>query len=736
VSIKYVRTDEFFDLHVPLANCYEAHGLIHHNTGKTMGIGWVIREILETNPGVRIGLLRKVRADLPDSCLRTWEEFVLGPDHYTVRNGPSRKGRSSYRFKNGSELVVGGLDRDTRLFSAEYDGFWINECIELSESNWEYLSRALRNNAYRVDGQVVQFKIGDTNPREPSHWANRRPNRDGCVRVITRHHDNAGYYNLDTGEWTEDGVRYIRNLRMMSGVRRQRLLEGKWCAAEGAIWPNFDASIHVIPRSKVPKKPRYYLGSQDFGFAAPGTLGIWAVERAEHGDRMYLIHEVYHANQGQDWWSDWIVGWDRQYHLTSVECDSAEPDRILAQNRALGRLGGRDGRAVCVKAQKDRSAGLSLVNDMLNPQQIGGPRIFFVEDALASVDQDLLATRAPTRTVDEIDSYVYREMSREEDIARDEPDPRCVDHGCFPAGTLVLTPEGERPIEEIEDGDLVVTPNGPERVSASALTGVDRELVEIVHEQGSLVCTPDHPVFVDGLGMVSAGAIKSGMLLSCATTVLSTTAGCGIGIQTPKTGAAATTRPRLSGSVSVSIATSGSSTTGRFRRGCRSITGTAIAAETTSATLNSSAPPSMGGGTGSTGTGSWPSGSGEPSPKTASTGGPVGSVVSPLTLPPTSGGGTAGVRARLRPTAAITPATTRVISVRPAGRADVFNLTVEPTHVYYAEGVLVSNCDMVRYAAMRVYLQGGAKVERAGVARRYRRANSLGVDHEIMGMVE
>jgi hypothetical protein len=40
-----------------------------------------------------------------------------------------------------------------------------------------------------------------------------------------------------------------------------------------------------------------------------------------------------------------------------------------------------------------------------------------------------------------------------------------------------------------------------------------------------------------------------------------------------------------------------------------------------------------------------------------------------------------------------------VVSSKPIShKADVYNLYVEDTHEYYANGVLVSNCDAVRYA--------------------------------------
>ena len=38
----------------------------------------------------------------------------------------------------------------------------------------------------------------------------------------------------------------------------------------------------------------------------------------------------------------------------------------------------------------------------------------------------------------------------------------------------------------------------------------------------------------------------------------------------------------------------------------------------------------------------------------------------------------------------------RVLAVSPGRKRAVFNLTVEPSHVYFAGGVLVSNCDATR----------------------------------------
>ena len=43
-EVAYVRTDDFYDLHVPTWNHYEAHGILHHNSGKSYSL--VVKQLL------------------------------------------------------------------------------------------------------------------------------------------------------------------------------------------------------------------------------------------------------------------------------------------------------------------------------------------------------------------------------------------------------------------------------------------------------------------------------------------------------------------------------------------------------------------------------------------------------------------------------------------------------------------------------------------------------------------
>jgi pretoxin HINT domain-containing protein len=85
---------------------------------------------------------------------------------------------------------------------------------------------------------------------------------------------------------------------------------------------------------------------------------------------------------------------------------------------------------------------------------------------------------------------------------------------CFIAGSKVLTPEGEKAIEEIKLGDMVQTWDMdrhqmvPTQVT-DTLAHHDRATLEVVTEGGSLTTTPEHP-FWTGNEWLPAGKLKAG----------------------------------------------------------------------------------------------------------------------------------------------------------------------------------------------------------------------------------
>jgi phage terminase large subunit len=115
-------------------------------------------------------------------------------------HGPQRSHRQVYHFPNGSEVVVGGMDKPQKIMSSEYDFIYPQEAIELNEEDWESLTTRLRNG--RVPYQQI---VADTNPSHPRHWLKLRCDAGRCRLINTTHEDNPVLYDRAAGEMRSPG---------------------------------------------------------------------------------------------------------------------------------------------------------------------------------------------------------------------------------------------------------------------------------------------------------------------------------------------------------------------------------------------------------------------------------------------------------------------------------------------------------------------------------------------------
>jgi phage terminase large subunit-like protein len=84
---------------------------------------------------------------------------------------------------------------------------------------------------------------------------------------------------------------------------------------------------------------------------------------------------------------------------------------------------------------------------------------------------------------------------------------------CLPAGTMVSTLGGDVPIECVAAGDVVLTRDGTGVVEWAGLTRRDAALVEVEHSAGRFRCTPDHPVWTEEHGWLRIDETRPGLTL-------------------------------------------------------------------------------------------------------------------------------------------------------------------------------------------------------------------------------
>jgi phage terminase large subunit len=392
-------------------------------TGKSRACMEKMHLLALMNPGMRGLICRKTATSLSSTALVTWRNFVATEailNEIVRYYGGSAAEPAAYRYKNGSQILIGGLDKVTKIMSSEFDVIYVQEATELTEDDWESLTSRLRN--WKISFQQI---IADCNPSFPTHWLNLRCQNGSCLMLETRHEDNPLLFNPD-GTLTPRGEDYIGGkLDRLTGVRKLRLRYGRWAAAEGMIYEEFgsDHIVDSIPADGAPVDifgvplhwDRYW--AVDFGYTNPFVLQCWAVDP---DDRLYLYREIYHSHRTVDQHAAaimMIVAPDGKWlepQPTTIVCDHDAEGRAVLE-RELGMS--------TEPAHKSVLEGIDATQVRMREAGDGRPRVFFLRDALVEMDVELKESGKPTCTLEEIPGYVWTDKQKEAPEKKD-------DHGC------------------------------------------------------------------------------------------------------------------------------------------------------------------------------------------------------------------------------------------------------------------------------------------------------------------
>ena len=385
-------------------------------TGKSRACLEKLHMMAMLNPGMRGLIVRKSATSLTSTALVTFREHVAAEAIASGEMrwyGGSQQEAASYRYGNGSVVVVGGMDKATRIMSSEYDACYVQEATELTEDDWESITTRLRNG--KVSFQQI---MADTNPNAPTHWLKQRCDRGVTHLIYCRHEDNPRMFDPDTHVWSPEGTEYIRRLDALTGVRYERLRLGKWAAAEGLIYDTFDPAVHLHPSIGWPPASWVRWWSVDFGFTNPFVLQMWA---EDPDGRLYLYREIYRTQT--------LVEDHARNALAMVKRGDGHKSDLMprdivcdhdAEGRAtLERVLGRSTTA----AHKSVLEGIEAVKARLKVAGDGKPRLFICRDAVAERDRALEEAKKPASTEQEIAGYVWNDNTKKEEPRKED------DHG-------------------------------------------------------------------------------------------------------------------------------------------------------------------------------------------------------------------------------------------------------------------------------------------------------------------
>lgn len=367
-------------------------------TGKSVGLLYKLHLSMLKYDGARALVARKTHVSLTASTLVTLRRHVAAEalDAGLMKYfGGSGAEPAAYRYRNGSQIVVGGLDRPSRLLSTEYDLAMVDEATETTPEDLDTIITRLRHGR-----MPYQQLLMATNPAGPTHHLKARADSGRCRMLYSRHEDNPRMFS--GGEWTDYGRTYLARLETLTGVRYQRMRHGLWVAAEGLVYPDWSPAVHVVDRLPEGSETWTRWWSVDFGFSNPMVVLFFA---EDPDGRLWLYRQIYQTGMLVEDMARKILkivrkpdGTWREPRPRAIICDHDAEDRATLE-RHLG-MG-------TTKAKKTISDGVQAMQSRLRPAADGKPRFFVVRDSLLERDPELVDAKKPTCFEDEIAEYVW-----------------------------------------------------------------------------------------------------------------------------------------------------------------------------------------------------------------------------------------------------------------------------------------------------------------------------------------
>jgi hypothetical protein len=405
-------------------------------TGKSRACMIKLHLVALKYPGADILVVRKTASSLSSSFTDEWEDVVatwmtIGEVKFV---GHTARKPAQYRYNNGSTVTLGGLDDPKKIMSTQRDMIYVQEATDLTMDDWQAL--ITRNRKGLVPYQQI---IADCNPDRPTHWLKKRSDTGLVTMMPSRHRDNPAYYGQD-GTPTKRGQDYERKLDKLTGVKRLRLKDGIWAAADGIVYEDWDPAVHVFDRDRAISRgwqavygellppldwPRYWV--IDWGLTNPFVCQFWA---QDPDGRLVLYREVYHTGRIVEDHARQIMNLvTRPTAHLKIETDQRKadqleplkaikagrrvwvdtrPSRVITDHDAEDRKTfTRHTDLVTTAAKKSVKTGLQATMEWLKIQPDGRARLEILRNCTIERDPALAEQFKPQSTEEEFSGYIW-----------------------------------------------------------------------------------------------------------------------------------------------------------------------------------------------------------------------------------------------------------------------------------------------------------------------------------------
>lgn len=352
-----------------------AEAVIHGpaETGKTISALWKLHLCALKYPNASLVIARKVLSSTYSTVLQTFIKKVLvDEESWGIKVYGGEKAQW-FDYGNGARIWIAGLDKSSKILSAEHDIIYVNQAEEIEKADWETITTRTTG---RAGNMPYAQTIGDANPGGSQHWILKR---SGLELYKSLHTDNPTLY--DDGVLTEQGKITIARLKALTGVRRKRLYSGLWVTAEGAVYDMFDSQLHVTERDSE-EFVTWYL-AMDEGYTNPAVILLIG---EDSDGRWHIAEEWYETGKLQE----------QVIEQAGIMSEGRDVDLIAVDAAAAGLIAALINAGFPASAAKGRVLdGIWHIQDRLKVQDDKRPRLT-VEPACVN-------------TINEFESYIWEE---------------------------------------------------------------------------------------------------------------------------------------------------------------------------------------------------------------------------------------------------------------------------------------------------------------------------------------
>lgn len=179
----------------------------------------------------------------------------------------------------GKKVYALGADNKkhvSRIQGATFEYVYGDEVTTWSEEVFQMLKSRLRCEHSHFDGTC--------NPDNPNHWFKRFLDSDAEIYQQS--------YTIDDGCLPPYTVKQLKK-EYAGTVYYDRWILGLWSAADGLVYPMFDANCHVL-KEQIETEGDYYVSS-DYGIQNPNVFLLWRKERWTR--RWICLKEDYYSGR-------------------------------------------------------------------------------------------------------------------------------------------------------------------------------------------------------------------------------------------------------------------------------------------------------------------------------------------------------------------------------------------------------------------------------------------------------